>query len=154
MSYWLYIQTTINLALAGACVYLFVQQRRARLAGNWQRQLAPLVETLGELLVEIDRVSAAAVPTAGRISSEAVVSPEPQPLAPAPVAEPIAVAPAPVATAAVSKPVPAAQPSPVTPVLKLAEQGLDAEQIAKQLGRPIGEVTLVLGLRSSFAATA
>jgi len=155
MSYWLYIQAVINLALVGACVYLYVGYRRVRSQGAWRQELAPLVDTLGELLVEIGRVTAR-----NRRESQRGAS-----ASPSKTAAPIAPAPEAPARGTVW-PVPAANkteednranppPAPssaVEAVLALSAQGMSAEEISQRLGRPIGEVSLVLGLRSSGVA--
>ena len=157
MSYWLYFQTGINLALAGACIYLYMQQRRSRAQGDWKQELGPLVETLGELLVEVDRL--ATTGTASQVITSSVEAPAQM------VAEQAAPARTQVSEErpsrevvskvnAVPSQVAPDKPSLVAPVLELAGQGLDVDQIAERLGRPIGEITLVLGLRSSFAASA
>lgn len=162
MSYWLYFQTGINLALAGACVYLYMQQRRSRAQGNWKQELGPLVETLGELLVEVDRLAVDRTKHKPEQSNEVseipasatmVTEMPPQASKNLPTQEALLKASTAPSQAAPTE-VATEKPSLVVPVLDLASQGLNAGQIAERLGRPIGEVTLVLGLRSSFAASA
>ncbi len=153
MSYWLYIQAVFNLVLVGTSIYLWVGYRRVRSQGEWRKELVPLVETLGELLIEIERLSAR-----GRVTGESESpSKAPTTMTIAPAGPTEALSPASMTAAPKSDGVKADQPStvapsPVEPVLALAEQGVPAEEIARRLGRPIGEVSLVLGLRTSGVA--
>ncbi len=158
MSYWLYIQAGINLLLVGALVSLWVGFRRVRSQGEWRKELTPLVETLGELLIEIERLSARdRVSTSMEIPAEMPADATPVAAAPA-TAEPLVAEPAgalssvPMKAASAPARTEPVAPSTVEPVLALAAQGVSAEEIARRLGRPIGEVSLVLGLRSSGVA--
>ena len=162
MSYWIYIQAFFNIMMLVALGWLIADRRKLRAAGSWRADLASMVDTLGEVLVEVERVgnAQAARPEADSPAhiNEPAPTPEPEAMAPvAPLPEP--------ESAPVSVPEPVAQRAPravaedaaslVDPVLALAEQGLEPEAIARRLGRPVGEVTLVLGLRGSrLAATA
>lgn len=143
MGNWLYMQVVVDLALAGTVALLFVRLRHAQARPDWRAELGPMVETLGELLVEIENVTARAVGQGTRPVGSAAPEAPPRELPSAAPAEPGPIL-APKAAAS----------SRVEPVLALASEGLGADEIARRLGRPIGEVKLVLGLRSSFAASA
>jgi hypothetical protein len=163
MSTWLYLQAFVDLALGVGFVLLLAGRRRDRAADRWQGEVAALVDTLGELMVEVERITAASAPA----STPTPADPEPRAEAVtmtfAPVPPEIAPEPAPEASAAIPEaPEPLApEPEaavPATPmvdaVLAFAREGLPAEDIARRVGRPVGEVALTLGLRGPRTAAA
>lgn len=162
MSTWLYLQAFVDLALGVGFVLLLAGRRRARAADQWQREVASLVDTLGELMVEVERMTAAPAPASPAGPPEP--TPDTAPVAvsaAAPVPDEITVtfAPAPPEAASVPPPAaaPASRPAPtplVDAVLAFARQGLSAEDIARRVGRPVGEVALTLGLRGPRPAAA
>jgi len=141
MSTWIYLQAFLDIALAVGFLLVLVDRTRRRTTEAWQREVAGLVDTLGELLVEVERVTAAPTP-----------EPAPAFFPAAPEAAPRAEA---RATGREASPVAAEPPREaapaVDPVLALARDGLETDEIARRLGRPVGEVALVLGLRGPRA---
>lgn len=145
---WIYLQAFVDVALSLGIILLFADRHRRRTADAWRSEVAGLVDTLGELLVEVERVTSGPVPV-----PEAAE-------APAPADERVTAPPA--VAMAVPEPTfrPAPEPAPTPPVasegvdavLAFARQGLGADDIARRVGRPVGEVALVLGLRGPRAA--
>jgi hypothetical protein len=124
----------------------------------WQREVSTLVDTLSELVVEVDRVTsgppAAAGPSAPLDESalaEAVFTSDDEPGAPAFLpadaeADTDDAEPAAKADPARSDAPPARPGGVLDEVLACAREGLRPEDIARRVGRPVGEVTLMLGL--------
>ncbi|MFQ5508835.1 MAG: hypothetical protein ACE5FN_05815 [Leptospirillia bacterium] len=155
MSYLSYIQIFADVLLLTLVGLLFVgRKKQTRAMASWRREILDLVDTLGELLVEMERVGDApaeapdmtAAGASGKTGKTGTQSkPEPPSTKAAPEqAQPPSTLPHP---PLVAESVPA-MPL-VEPVLALAGQGLEAEEIARRLGRPVGEVSLVLGVRGS-----
>jgi hypothetical protein len=165
MSTWLYLQAFVDLALGVGFVLLLAGRRRDRAADRWQREVAALVDTLGELMVEVERITATSAPASTLAPTSMPAEPEPPAeavtmtfapvppqMAPEPAPEPPAMIPEPP-----ENPAPEAA-APATPmvdaVLAFAREGLPAEDIARRVGRPVGEVALTLGLRGPRTAAA
>jgi len=148
MSTWIYLQAFVDVALVLGIVLLLADRHGRRTADAWRREVAGLVDTLGELLVEVERVTSGPAP-----EPEAAPTPDVEPV---PLHEAVSVPeptfkPAP--EPAPARPVAAPAGNPVVEaVLAFAREGLGAEDIARRVGRPVGEVSLVLGLRGPQAA--
>ncbi len=166
MGYWIYMQAFLDVALLLAVAALIVKQRRRPSAKAWQREVGALVDTLSELVVEVDRVTAPRPPAAsGDAPAQAA------PIDESALAEAVfsgddgpAFLPAEAGSGAASDstntvqsdaPAPAARPGGLLDeVLACAREGLSPEDIARRVGRPVGEVTLMLGLSRAHAVPA
>jgi hypothetical protein len=154
MSTWIYLQAFVDVALGVGFVLLLADRLRRRTADAWRSEVAGLVDTLGELLVEVERITSGPAPVdteaaASEVMAEAAPEPAPAP-ASVTVPEPF-FKPVPESEVAEAIETPAA-PGGVEAMLAFAHQGLGAEDIARKVGRPVGEVALVLGLRGPQAA--
>jgi len=163
MGYWIYMQAFLDVALLAAVAALLLERRRRLPVATWQREVTALVDTLSELVVEVDRVTAPAGPSGASpvlhesALAEAVFTGDGDGLA-APAFLPADAQAAPFPEAPADGP--AARPESLPPeslpdeVLAFARQGLRPEDIARRVGRPVGEVTLMLGLSRAHAVPA
>jgi hypothetical protein len=167
MGYWIYMQAFLDVALLLAVAALVIERRRRPSAKAWQREVGALVDTLSELVVEVDRVTTPRPPAA---SGDA--PPQAVPIDESALAERVfagdddgpAFLPADAPAEATSDtppdvqsdaPAPAARPGGLLDeVLACAREGLSPEDIARRVGRPVGEVTLMLGLSRAHAVPA
>lgn len=151
MSTWIYLQAFTDLALGLGFLLLLADRLRRRSADAWRREVAGLVDTLGELLVEVERVTSGPAPAdaAPELEAAPAWAPEAESVS---VPEPV-FRPAPEPAASIP-PAAGAAPAPggMETILAFARQGLEAEDIARRVGRPVGEVALALGLRGPQAA--
>lgn len=169
MGYWIYMQAFLDLGLVAALSALLVERRRRLPVSAWQREVGALVDTLSELVVEVDRVTRRRAPqgasaavdesalaeavfagdVAGDVAGDAGddagpgAAPAFQPADPeSDLGNP-------------SDGAPAGRPgSLLDDVLACARAGLRPEDIARRVGRPVGEVTLMLGLSRAHAVPA
>jgi len=166
MGYWIYMQAFLDVALLLLVAALLVERRRRPSAAAWQREVGALVDTLSELVVEVDRVTAPRPPAASGDAprraapvdesalAEAVFSGDDGP-AFLPADASAETSDAATDTVQSDAPAPAARPGGLLDeVLACAREGLRPEDIARRVGRPVGEVTLMLGLSRAHAAPA
>lgn len=190
MGYWIYMQAFLDAALVAALGALWVERRRRLPVAAWQREVGSLVDTLAELVVEVDRVTARASETQAAatpppstdrpetapeavesalaaevfgapVAAEPAVAPEPAVIPePAFVPVPDDTVPGPSAASLFPPPAPertaprapeAKEKNLADEVLACAREGLEPDAIARRVGRPVGEVTLVLGLNRAHA---
>jgi|GEM_PF-3374890 len=161
MSTWIYLQAFLDVALGLGFLLLLGDRLRRRSAERWQREVAALVDTLGELVVEVDRLTSGPAARAADAEAGPLQDREPAPGAVAPDSLAARVF-APSGPPFVVPAVPEDEVAPGSPekaaavdrMLAFARDGLDTEEIARRVGRPVGEVALVLGLRGPQAAGA
>jgi len=165
MGYWIYMQAFLDLGLVVALGALLMERRRRLPVAAWQREVGALVDTLSELVVEVDRVTRRRAPagasaavdesalaeaifsgdSAGDAADAAEGEPAPAFLPADPESD----------LGAASDAAPDARPgSLLDDVLACAREGLRPEDIARRVGRPVGEVTLMLGLSRAHAVPA
>jgi len=169
MGYWIYMQAFLDLALLAAVAALLLERRRRMPVAAWQREVGALIDTLSELVVEVDRV--AERPPARSDGSpaldesalaEAVFAGDdgaqvpvflPADAEPSHAAQSDA-APSNTAPSDTPRATPEARPGVLDEVLACAREGLRPEDIARRVGRPVGEVTLMLGLSRAHPVAA
>jgi hypothetical protein len=167
MGYWIYMQAFLDLALLAALGALLAERRRRLPVAAWQREVGALVETLSELVVEVDRVTRRGAPGPGASPAldesalaEAVFAGDAAGDAGGGLdADPDAVAAPAFLPADPESDLGADAPAPrpgslLDDVLAFARAGLKPEDIARRVGRPVGEVTLMLGLSRAHAVPA
>jgi hypothetical protein len=158
MGYWIYMQAFLDLGLIAALGALLAERRRRLPVAAWQREVGALVETLSELVVEVDRVTRRAAPQgaspaldesalaeavfAGDAGGDSDPDSGPAFLPADPESD-------------LGADAPDGRPgSLLGDVLAFARAGLGPEEIARRVGRPVGEVTLMLGLSRAHAVPA
>ncbi len=157
LSYLIYMQVFFDIAMLLALIGVALAYRKFRRAMDWRGELVQVVDTLGELLLEIERLGGQVQVDTKR--EEGVSDTAPAPVTPQGELRMPALTPTPYFS--VGKADEAAAPSPPPPTAgwtdsigHLAERGLSTTEIADRLGRPLGEVTLAVGLQRGRVAQA